>query len=46
MAPTILIKFLWVYSTFEPQQYDTIGYSRKILQTKKKKYFLNFLSVA
>ena len=24
---------LWIYSIFEPQQYDTIGYSRKILQT-------------
>ena len=32
---------LWIYSTFEPQQYDTIGYSWKILQTKKK-YFLIF----
>ena len=29
-------KILWIYSTFEPQQYNTIGYSRKTLQTKKK----------
>ena len=29
-------KLLWIYSTFESQQYVTIGYSRKILQTKKK----------
>ena len=28
-------KILWVYSNFQPQQYDTIGYSRKILETKK-----------
>ena len=27
---------LWIYSTLEPQQNVTIGYSRKILQTKKK----------
>ena len=37
-------KMLWIYSTFEPQQYGTIGYSWKILQTKK--IFFNFLSVA
>ena len=33
-------KILQVYSTVEPQQYDTIGYSRKILETKKKMFFL------
>ena len=32
-------KILWIYSTFEPQQYDTIGYSRKILQNKKKNFY-------
>ena len=30
----IFIKFLWVYCTFEPQQYGTIGFSRKILVTR------------
>ena len=29
MAITILIKILWVYRTFEPQQYDNIGFTRK-----------------
>ena len=31
--------YAFVYNryTFEPQQYDTIGYSRKVLQSKKKK---------
>ena len=36
-------KILWIYSTFEPHHYDIIGYSRKILETKKKNFFI-FLS--
>ena len=31
---------MWVYSTFEAQQYDTIGFSRKILETRN--FFLIF----
>ena len=37
-------KILWVYSTFERQQYDTIGYSRKILETKKNYFFIFYPS--
>ena len=29
MATTIFYQILWVYFTYEPQQYDTIGFSRK-----------------
>ena len=39
-------KMLWIYSTVEPQQYDTIGYLWKILQTKKKKKFYPSPSLA
>ena len=35
---------LWVYCTFEPQQYGTIGFSRKNLRSYK--IYCNFLSVA
>ena len=37
-------KILWIYSAFEPQQYDSIGYSRKILQTKEKYFLIFYLS--
>ena len=35
MAQTIFIKFLWVYCTFVPQQYDTIGFPGKSLYLEK-----------
>ena len=35
---------MWVYSTFEAQQYDTIGYPRKILQNKKNIFLVFYLS--
>ena len=31
-----LHEILWIHCKFEPQLYDTIGYSRKISETKKK----------
>ena len=37
-------QIFWVYCTFEPQQYGSIGFSQKIFVTRK--IFFNFLSVA